>query len=227
MKELDLFHAQDKNEQLVFVERNKAITTSLKVAEYFGKRHCDVLRAISQLECSNDFRERNFASMLEIRKLQNGGTRKCEYYRMTRDGFTFLVMGFTGKVAARFKEQFINAFNEMEKMVFINQNLTFANGIIAEKIKKFNDDMRRKVRDGQRKYGPNYGQCSNLHLYFTCFEDISFMDNLDMMLTYVNNSYMHALYMNACLEQKDKEMSDLKARIRHFFIDMEKYHKIF
>ena len=53
------------------------------------------------------------------------------------------------------------------------------------------------------------------------------MDNLDMMLTYVNNSYMHALYMNALLEQKDKEMSDLKARIRHFFIDIEKYHKIF
>lgn len=226
MKELDLFHAQDKNEQLVFVERNKAMTTSLKVAEHFGKEHSKVLRSIEQLECSDSFREANFGLSNYERK--NGNvTKSYPMYYMTRDGFTFLVMGFTGKVAARFKEQFINAFNEMEKMVFINQNLTFANGIIAEKIKKFNDDMRRKVRDGQRKYGPNYGQCSNLHLYFTCFEDISFMDNLDMMLTYVNNSYMHALYMNALLEQKDKEMSDLKARIRHFFIDIEKYHKIF
>lgn len=226
MKELDLFHAQDKDEQLVFVERNKALTTSLKVAEYFGKEHSKVLRSIEQLECSDSFREANFGLSNYERK--NGNvTKSYPMYYMTRDGFTFLVMGFTGKVAARFKEQFINAFNEMEKMVFINQNLTFANGIIAEKIKKFNDDMRRKVRDGQRKYGPNYGHCSNLHLYFTCFEDISFMDNLDMMLTYVNNSYMHALYMNALLEQKDKEMSDLKARIRHFFIDIEKYHKVF
>lgn len=226
MKELDLFHAQDKNEQLVFVERNKALTTSLKVAEYFGKEHSKVLRSIEQLECSDSFREANFGLSNYERK--NGNvTKSYPMYYMTRDGFTFLVMGFTGKVAARFKEQFINAFNEMEKMVFINQNLTFANGIIAEKIKKFNEEMRRKVRDGQKKYGPAYGQCSNLHLYFTCFEDISFMDNLDMMLTYVNNSYMHALYMNALLEQKDKEMSDLKARIRHFFIDIEKYHKIF
>lgn len=227
MKELDLFHAQDKNEQLVFVERNKAMTTSLKVAEHFGKEHSKVLRSIEQLECSDSFREANFGLSFYSKDLPNNGHKELPMYYMTRDGFTFLVMGFTGKVAARFKEQFINAFNEMEKMVFINQNLTFANGIIAEKIKKFNDDMRRKVRDGQRKYGPNYGQCSNLHLYFTCFEDISFMDNLDMMLTYVNNSYMHALYMNALLEQKDKEMSDLKARIRHFFIDIEKYHKIF
>ena len=60
MKELDLFHAQDKNEQLVFVERNKAMTTSLKVAEHFGKEHSKVLMSIEQLECSDSFREANF-----------------------------------------------------------------------------------------------------------------------------------------------------------------------
>ncbi|MGI9701007.1 Rha family transcriptional regulator [Pseudomonas aeruginosa] len=34
---------------------------------------------------------------------------------MTRDGFTFLCMGFTGEEAARWKEAYINAFNKMEQ----------------------------------------------------------------------------------------------------------------
>lgn len=38
-------------------------------------------------------------------------------YYMTRDGFTFLAMGFTGKVAAQFKENYINAFNQMEDIL--------------------------------------------------------------------------------------------------------------
>lgn len=56
---------------------------------------------------------------------------------------------------------------------------------------------------------------------------VTFIHIFHLPQFFKNNSYMHALYMNALLEQKDKEMSDLKARIRHFFIDIEKYHKIF
>ena len=47
---------------LVIVKEGKALCTSLMVAEKFEKRHADVLRAIQNLECSNDFTERNFAS---------------------------------------------------------------------------------------------------------------------------------------------------------------------
>ena len=45
----------------------------------------------------------------------NGGTRKLPCYQITRDGFAFLAMGFTGKRAAQFKEAYINAFNQMEQ----------------------------------------------------------------------------------------------------------------
>ncbi|WP_260458301.1 Rha family transcriptional regulator [Bacteroides salyersiae] len=44
--------------------------------------------------------------------------KKGPMFYLTRDGFTFLAMGFTGKVAVEFKETYINAFNEMEKAIW-------------------------------------------------------------------------------------------------------------
>ena len=99
---------------LVVVENEHAVTTSLRVAEVFGKRHADVLRAVSNLECSEDFRERNFAFKLKISDLGNGRTRKDPMYYISRDGFMFLAFGFTGKTAAKWKEAYIKAFNTME-----------------------------------------------------------------------------------------------------------------
>lgn len=113
MKQLSLFPA--RNNGLVMVNNDQVVTTSLIVAEYFGKRHSDVLRAIKNLECSCAFHQRNFASMVEMKKLPQGGATKTEFYYLTRDGFTLLAMGFTGKIAAQFKEVYINAFNAMEK----------------------------------------------------------------------------------------------------------------
>ncbi|RRC99061.1 Rha family transcriptional regulator [Prevotella sp. OH937_COT-195] len=98
------------------IKDSQVVTTSFRVAEIFSKQHKDVLRAIRGLDCSDDFRGRNFAPSLKIRPLPNGmGERQDPYYFITRDGFVFLVMGFTGKTAAKFKEAYINAFNVMEE----------------------------------------------------------------------------------------------------------------
>jgi Rha family phage regulatory protein len=67
-------------------------TTSLKVAEAFGKRHDNVLRTLDNLECSQEFNALNFEAVDYID--QKGQFRKA--YQMTKDGFMFLVMGFTG-----------------------------------------------------------------------------------------------------------------------------------
>lgn len=100
---------------LVQVVKNQIVTTSLQIAKHFEKEHKEVLRAIRNLECSVVFQGRNFALSFYHRQLANGGYKKDPLYYITRDGFTFLAMGFTGKVAAKFKEDYINAFNEMEK----------------------------------------------------------------------------------------------------------------
>lgn len=88
-------------------------TTSLKVAEAFGKRHDDVLKRLNNMDCSSDFHHRNFAEMIHKVQIGKGATRDSKYYEMTKDGFMFLVMGFTGKQAAQIKEAYINAFNVM------------------------------------------------------------------------------------------------------------------
>jgi len=85
-------------------------TTSLQVAKSFEKAHKHVLRAIDNLDCSDEFRNKNFMK----ENIINSRGRQYESYSITRDGFSFLCMGFTGKKAAKWKELFIEAFNMME-----------------------------------------------------------------------------------------------------------------
>lgn len=102
----------------VTIHDGKAVTTSQAVAEYFIKRHDNVLRSIDSLECSPEFRLLNFKETSYQRENPNGGTGiGTKYYEMTKDGFVFLVMGFTGKKAAAFKEAYIAEFNRMEAML--------------------------------------------------------------------------------------------------------------
>ena len=104
-------------EQLVSITDQKAVTTSLIVAEAFEKQHKDVMRAISRVECSEEFNRRNFAPISYI----DDRNRPQPAYQITRDGFTFLAMGFTGKRAAEFKEKFIASFNRMEQALLEGQ----------------------------------------------------------------------------------------------------------
>ena len=84
--------------------------TSLQVAEHFGKRHPDVLRAIRKLEVSEEFSRCNFAP----RDYFDERGKVQPMYDISRDGFAMLAMGFTGKEAARWKEAYISTFNAME-----------------------------------------------------------------------------------------------------------------
>ena len=80
--------------------KGQDVTTSLIVAEVFGKRHDHVLRDIENLSCSNAFRLLNFGETPYIHP-QNGQTYPM--FEMTKDGFSFLVMGYTGDKAGQFK----------------------------------------------------------------------------------------------------------------------------
>lgn len=85
------------------------ITNSKNVADVFGKTHRDVTRDIKNLDCSDKFRARNFAQSYYISQ-QN---KNLSCIEMTKDGFTFLCMGYRGKKAAQFKEAYIDEFNRM------------------------------------------------------------------------------------------------------------------
>lgn len=99
----------------VEIINNVAMTTSRDIAKFFDKQHKDVMEKIRNLDCSVEFTERNFTLCYENSELQNG--KPLPFYRITKDGFFFLVMGFTGEKAALLKEAYINAFNQMESML--------------------------------------------------------------------------------------------------------------
>lgn len=89
----------------------KATTTSLKIAEAFGKVHRSVLGTIRNLQCSPEFTEHNFV----LSEYVDPTGRTLPMYIITRDGFAFLASGFTGKTAAQWKERYIQAFNDLEQ----------------------------------------------------------------------------------------------------------------
>lgn len=91
-------------------ENGKLVTTSRNIAEVFGKEHKNVIRAIESLECGEDFTRLNF----ELSEYVDPTGRKLPEYLITRDGFTLLAMGFTGKEAMQFKLAYIQRFNELE-----------------------------------------------------------------------------------------------------------------
>lgn len=89
------------------------VTTSLIVAEVFGKEHNKVCRDIENLSCSASFNAANFG----VIEYTDSRGRVQKAYEMTKDGFSFLVMGYTGDKAGQFKEMFINEFNKREMML--------------------------------------------------------------------------------------------------------------
>lgn len=102
------------NELVIQNSKGNDVTTSLIVAQVFGKEHSKVCRDIENLSCSESFRVANFGDTPYVNP-QNGQTYRM--YEMTKDGFSFLVMGYTGEKAGQFKEKFINEFNKREQLL--------------------------------------------------------------------------------------------------------------
>lgn len=96
---------------IVTIKNGRVVASSRDVAEAFGKLHKNVLQAIDEVECSPEFAGLNF----QPSTYRDTTGRELRCFDLTRDGFVFLVMGFTGRDAARFKEAYIAAFNAMEE----------------------------------------------------------------------------------------------------------------
>jgi Rha family phage regulatory protein len=99
--------------KLVILKNKQAVTTSLQVAETFGKQHKDVLEAYDNL-MQQGVAENSADLFYEDTYIHPQNKQKYRQIIMNRDGFTLLAMGFTGKSAIQFKLQYIRAFNKME-----------------------------------------------------------------------------------------------------------------
>ena len=123
--------------------RDTARVNSLYVAQFFEKEHFHVLRDIAKITDTNSGLSKEFAaSNFEPSHYKDGTGRKLPCYMMTRDGFTILVMGYTGKKAMRFKELYIRRFNEMEQFIKTLVTARKEFPLLTENIKLLHENPR-------------------------------------------------------------------------------------
>ena len=196
---------------LVSVNDGKVVTTSLQVAEHFQRPHKDVLSSIRKLDCSPIFQERNFSLSFYHSKLLNGGYKKQPMYYITRDGFTFLAMGFTGKIAARFKEAYINAFNEMERKL---AGITVREDEIINIIRELCDDVNSRIKGHEKMLKKEHavqqaGDMSGLSL----LRRGTIKEQLTNIFAVLNNNIMSGQFAWAKLEKVEKDNKEMKREL--------------
>lgn len=101
------------NEVQVINNNGELVVSSRQVAENFGKQHKHVLETIESIKAENSA----LTSMFHATYYTAGTGKKYKMYLINRDGFSLLIMGFTGKEALQWKLKYIEAFNAMEKQL--------------------------------------------------------------------------------------------------------------
>lgn len=110
-------------EALVKVENNQTVTDSRSVAEHFGKEHAKVIRSIEGI-ISETPKVASQKMFYKTTYKVEGNNKSYKMYLMNRNGFSLLVMGFTGARAMEWKLRYIDAFNEMETQLVKKNILT-------------------------------------------------------------------------------------------------------
>lgn len=107
-----------KNELMIIERKEMAVVSSRVIAERFNKRHDNLLRSIQTLKVGLLKNEETPAKyFIRSDRVDDQNGERYPEYLCTRDGFSLLVMGFTGKEALEWKLKYINAFNQMEAFI--------------------------------------------------------------------------------------------------------------
>lgn len=132
---------------LVIMKNQQAVTSSLQVAEVFGKHHKHVLEAIDELK--QGVAENSAHLFYEDTYIHPQNKQSYRQVIMNRDGFTLLAMGFTGQKALQFKLKYIEAFNQMENHIkqqldtsTLSPELQFMNSVVQSLAKQEIDTKR-------------------------------------------------------------------------------------
>lgn len=126
---------------ILSTQNGEPVASSRQIAENFGKEHKDVLRAIENIKAQNCA----LTSMFFEATYTAGTGKAYPMYLMNRDGFSLLVMGFTGKAALEWKLKYIQAFNEMEKKLAQRPQLSRSE-LMAQALIAAHDELEHKDR---------------------------------------------------------------------------------
>jgi len=125
--------------EIVIIMRNNAVVPSLRVAKHFHKRHDRVLRAIENLIAGLPQNGETLKMFFKSTYTEKQNNQTYPMYYMNRDGFSLLVMGFTGKKALEWKVKYIQAFNQMEKLLTEKQTDAWLETRIAGKLTRHSE----------------------------------------------------------------------------------------
>ena len=193
-------------DNLVFInESNDVLTDSLRVAVKFEKDHSKVIRSIDDLLEKSYVIDTECNPKMDLHKMfclcyddipqPNGGFRKSKRYVMNRDGFTILVMGFTGSKAIKFKLEYMNAFNEMEASIKKNLPHNYIEALeallVSEKEKQALAEAKKAASDKARV---SISFFLIISLYLLIFIFIIFIISSFVLITPTSYSNQHLLY---------------------------------
>ena len=118
MKQQDIEVIALIKDELVYLKNDEAVCDSLQVAQRFGKRHEKLIHEIERMygDLIGKLDVRNGGAKMFQKSLYENRGKQYPMYLMNRDGFSLLVMGFTGKKALEWKLEYIKAFNKMESI---------------------------------------------------------------------------------------------------------------
>lgn len=140
-------------DELVYLEKEEAVCSSLDVSRSFGKRHDNVLRSIGGL-LENEETQKMFK---KLNYVDSQNKQKYPMYLMNRDGFSLLVMGFTGKKALDWKLKYINAFNQMEKIIRERQSQSWIESRSVGKLsRKAETDVLKQLVEYAKQQGSEH-----------------------------------------------------------------------
>ena len=208
---------------LVVLKKDQVVCSSLQVAEHFGKRHDHVIRDIETkilTVADENFTAPNFG----LSEYKDSSGKSNKMYYMTRDGFSILAMGFTGKKAMEWKVKYISAFNQMEKLLMEKQTTKW---IETRKQGKLTRKSETDVIKELVEYAKNQGSKNAEMLYMTYSKLANKMAGIDKRdnatinqlnnLSLIENIILHCIRAGIEQEKHYKKIyQDCKARLVMF-----------
>lgn len=209
-------------EELVNVQKEQVVCTSLQVADKFGKRHDRVLRAIENLLAGLPKNGETYFMKSSYTENQNGQTYPM--YLMNRDGFSLLVMGFTGKKALEWKVRYIEAFNTMEKLLSEKQTKLWIEERTQGKLtRKAETDVIKQLIEYAKGQGSKHSQMlymtySKLANAMAGISDRDFATHKQLSeLSFIENIILHQIQVGMERDMHYKEIyKDCKRQIELF-----------
>lgn len=132
-------------------------------------------------------------------------------YYLTKDGFVILAMGFTGKVAAKFKEAYINAFNEMEERL---RGITIKEEEITTYLRELCEDMDKRIKGNEKQLQERFGANPITGISSPLiFCSGSLQRQLKDIFAIFNNNILSGQFAWAKLEKVEKENKEMKREL--------------